>query len=307
MFKKIINNNLFKLIILSAIWGSAFIGIKISVASISPISIVFLRLVIASFILLIFFLIKRYNFNFSFKVYIYIFFIALFGNFLPFYLISWSEIYIQSNTAGLLLSVAPIFALILSHFMTKDDKFSFLKLTSILIGLLGVLLIIGFDPLSKFYLSSSKNLIPKIAIIISALGYVISSILAYNLKNIDSVTLTTAVTISAAIISIPFLFFIELNFHSRFSFSNIFPLIYLGIFPTAIAFVIRFYIISKAGPIFLSYVAYLIPAFAIIWGFLFLKETINLSTLIGVILVLLGVFISQKNLINKEPNQSISN
>jgi len=236
-----------------------------------------------------------------------IFFIALIGNFIPFALISWSEIYIQSNTAGLLLSVAPIFALVLSHFMTKDDKFSFLKLTSILIGLLGVLLIIGFDPFGNFYSDSSKNLIPKIAIIISALGYVISSILAYNLKNIDSVTLTTAVTISAAIISIPFLIFIELNFHSSFSFSNIIPLIYLGVFPTAIAFLIRFHIISKAGPIFLSYVAYLIPAFAIIWGFIFLKETINFKTFLGVILVLLGVFIGRKNLVNKETDKTISN
>ena len=114
-------------------------------------------------------------------------------------------------------------------------------------------------------------------------------------------------TISAAIISFPFLIFIELNFHSTFNFSNILPLIYLGLFPTAIAFLIRFHIISKAGPIFLSYVAYLIPAFAIIWGFIFLKETINLNTFTGVILVLLGVFISQKNLMNKETDKSISN
>ena len=295
------------LVLLSAIWGSAFIAIKVSVEKIHPISVASLRLIIGAIVLYIYFKFKNLKFNLSTQILVIIFFIALIGNFIPFALISWSEIYIQSNTAGLLLSVAPIFALILSHFLTKDDKFSFLKLTSILIGLLGVLLIIGFDPLSKFYLSSSKNLIPKIAIIISALGYVISSILAYNLKNIDSVTLTTAVTISAAIISIPFLIFIELSFHSTFSFSNIIPLIYLGVFPTAIAFLIRFHIISKAGPIFLSYVAYLIPAFAIIWGFIFLKETINFNTFLGVILVLLGVFIGQKNLVNKESDKSISN
>ena len=295
------------MVILSAIWGSAFIAIKVSVEKIHPISVASLRLIIGAIVLYIYFKFKNLKFNLSTEIIVLIFFIGLIGNFIPFALISWSEIYIQSNTAGLLLSVAPIFALILSHFLTKDDKFSFLKLISISIGLLGVLLIIGFDPLSKFYLSSSKNLIPKIAIIISALGYVISSILAYNLKNIDSVTLTTAVTISAAIISIPFLIFIELSFHSTFSFSNIIPLIYLGVFPTAIAFLIRFHIISKAGPIFLSYVAYLIPAFAIIWGFIFLKETINFKTFLGVIFVLLGVFIGQKNLVNKEPDKSISN
>ncbi len=295
------------MILLSAIWGSAFIAIKISVEKIHPISVASLRLIIGAIVLFIYFKYKKLQFNLSNRILILILFIGLIGNFIPFALISWSEIYIQSNTAGLLLSVAPIFALILSHFLTKDDKFSFLKLTSISIGLFGVLLIIGFDPLNNFYSNSSKNLIPKIAIIISALGYVVSSILAYNLKKIDTVTLTTAVTISAAVISIPFLIFIELNSYSSFSFSSILPLIYLGVFPTAIAFLIRFYIISEAGPIFLSYVAYLIPAFAIIWGFIFLKETINLNTFIGVILVLLGVFISQKNLMNKETDKGISN
>ena len=217
------------LVILSAIWGSAFIAIKVSVEKIHPISVASLRLIIGAIVLCIYFKFKNLKFNLSPEILVQIFFIGLIGNFIPFSLISWSEIYIQSNTAGLLLSVAPIFALILSHFLTKDDKFSFLKLTSILIGLLGVLIIIGFDPLTNFYSNSSKNLIPKIAIIISALGYVVSAILAYNLKNIDSVTLTTAVTISAAIISIPFLFFIELNFHSRFSFSNIFKLFLISL------------------------------------------------------------------------------
>ena len=72
----------------------------------------------------LYFQFKNLKFNLSTKILVLIFFIGLIGNFIPFALISWSEIYIQSNTAGLLLSVAPIFALILSHFMTKDDKFS---------------------------------------------------------------------------------------------------------------------------------------------------------------------------------------
>ena len=69
----------------------------------------------------------------------------------------------------------------------------------------------------------------------------------------------------------------------------------------------RFYLIHKAGPIFLSYVAYLIPAFAIVWGYLFLNETVNFNSIIGVILVLLGVLISQKKLVTKKTNNSIYN
>ena len=87
--------------------------------------------------------------------------------------------------------------------------------------------------------------------------------------------------------------------------------IFLTSITTAIAFLLRFYLISKAGPIFLSYVAYLIPIFAIIWGYIFLKESINTSTGFGVILILIGVFISQRQTLrfsmNKIAEKSINN
>jgi len=278
------------LIILSAIWGSAFFAIKISVNDINPLSVASVRLIIGAIILLFYFNYKKLKFKFSFKEIKFIFLIALIGNLVPFSLISWAEIYIKSNTAGLLLSIGPLFALIFSHFMTKDDKFTILKLISISIGLVGVVFIFGIDSLNL----ESKNFIPKIAIIVAALGYVLSSILAYNLKKIDSVSITTIVTLFAALLSIPFLIFSELQFQSNFSLSSVVALIYLGIFPTAVAFLIRFYIIAKAGPIFLSYVAYLIPVFAILWGYLFLHETVSSISFIGVLLVLIGVFIGQK-------------
>ena len=295
------------LILLSAIWGSAFFAIKISVETINPITVASLRLIIGSIILFLYFKYKDLKFIYSKKIIFQIFLIGLIGNFIPFSLISWSEIYIQSNTAGLLLSVAPILTLIFSHFLTKDDKFSLLKFLSIIIGLIGVLFI--FDIQNLIYKSDSfKFIIPKLFIIIAAFGYVISSILAYNMRHMNSVTLTTFVTIFAALISIPFLIYFEFKSISSYSFNSMISLFYLGAFPTALAFLIRFHIIAKAGPIFLSYVAYLIPVFAILWGYIFLNEKINSSTLVGVILILLGVFISQKNLVMQKITQkSIGN
>mgnify|MGYP001296294212 FL=1 len=295
------------LILLSAIWGSAFFAIKISVETINPITVASLRLIIGSIILFLYFKYKDLKFIYSKKIIFQIFLIGFIGNFIPFSLISWSEMYIQSNTAGLLLSVAPILTLIFSHFLTKDDKFSLLKFLSIIIGLIGVLFI--FDIQNLIYNSdSSKFIIPKLFIIIAAVGYVISSILAYNMRHMNSVTLTTFVTIFAALISIPFLIYFEFKSISSYSLNSMISLFYLGAFPTALAFLIRFHIIAKAGPIFLSYVAYLIPVFAILWGYIFLNEKINSSTLVGVILILLGVFISQKNLVMQKITQkSIGN
>lgn len=294
MLPILFKNNFFLLIILSSIWGSAFLGIKIAVDSISPISVVSFRLIIGAIILLIYFKMKGNHFNFSIKTYFYIFLCALFGNFIPFYLISWSELFIPSNLAGLLLSVAPIFAIVLSHIFTNDDKFNLLKLLGVIIGLIGAIFLIGYKDIFLIFSNDYKMVIPKIAVIIAALGYVISSIIAYNLKNINTVSITTITTIFAAIISIPFMLYYEVNYFSVPTKNSIIAIIYLGIMPTAVAFLLRFYLINKAGPVFLSYVAYLIPIFSIFWGYLILKEIIQIDQLIAIFFIFIGIYVGQK-------------
>ena len=294
MLNKLISYNLTKLLLLSAIWGSAFFAIKIAVFSINPISVVTIRLIIASFILFIIFKYKGYSFNFSIKTYFYIFLIALFGNCIPFFLISWSEIYIDSNLAGLLLSVAPLFAIIFSHFLTKDDKFNFLKLLATFFGFIGVIILIGFENLISLLSNNYLLIIPKLAVIVAAFGYVISSIFAYNLKKIDNIPLTTLVLIFASFISLPFMILYEYNNFQFPELKSLIAVIYLGIMPTAVAYLLRFHIISVAGPVFLSYVAYLIPIFAIIWGVLILDEMINNNAIIAMIFIFIGIYLGQK-------------
>jgi len=294
LLKKIKENNLFLLIILSSIWGSAFFAIKISVESIHPISVASFRLTIAAFILLLYFLYKGYKFDYSLSVYVRIFFIALFGNFLPFSLIGWSEIYIDSNLAGLLLSISPIFALIFSHYLTTDDKFNYIKLFSILLGLIGIIFLIGIENIIFVFKGNLFLIIPKLAVIIAALGYVISSIIAYNLKKLNTISLTTTVVIFASIMSLPFMFFYELNNFIFPKIESIIAVIYLGIMPTALAYLLRFYIISRAGPVYLSYVAYLIPIFAILWGALLLDEKINLNSFIAMLFIFAGIYFGEK-------------
>ena len=201
------------------------------------------------------------------------------------------------------MSIGPIITLILAHFFTTDDKFTVIKFTSVIIGLIGVLFIIDIRNLLNFSNGSTTTVVPKLAVILAALGYMISNIIAYNkLEKVNTVAITTFATLFGAIISIPFMLYFEISNPSKFSYLPFFSLIYLGLFPTAIAFQFRYYITKKSGPIFLSNVAYLIPGFAVIWGYLILGEKIALNSLFGILLVLLGVYIGQKKLMNKEAN-----
>ncbi len=284
------------LFVLSAIWGSAFIAIKVSLEYFAPVSVASYRLIIASIFLLIFYILGKYKTKLSRKDLFILIFVGIVGNFLPFYLISWSEQFIQSSTAGILMGVGPILTLILSHIFTKDDKFTVSKFVSISIGFLGILFIFEIDTLFNINSSNFIEFISKFLIIMAALGYMVSNIVAYNaLKHIDSFSITFFATFFGALISIPFLFVSESIQSSNFSLESILPILYLGIFPTAIAFQLRYHITKTSGPVFLSYVAYLIPIFAIIWGFLFLSEKIYLSSIIGITLILIGIYIGSKN------------
>ena len=308
MFKIYPVNNFFLLFILSAIWGSAFFAIKVCLNSFSPTGVASLRLIIASLFLLFFFYIQNKKIIFTKQVVFLLIVIGIIGNFIPFYLISWAEQFIPSSTAGMLMAIGPIITLIMSHFMTKGDKFTLVKFISVIIGLIGVLFIFNINSIDNLFFNNFIESIAKILVIIAAFGYMSSNILAYEkLNHIDSFTITTFATTFGAIFSLPFLI-LDIYFNNyKFNFesNSVYALIYLGIFPTAIAFQFRYYITKTSGPVFLSYVAYLIPAFAVIWGYILLSEKININSIIGISLILVGIYLGQNKLMSKMTKKNI--
>ena len=308
MFKNYPVNNFFLLLILSAIWGSAFFAIKVGLNSFSPIGVASLRLIIASIFLLFLFYLQKKIIIFTKEVLLLLVVIGIIGNFIPFYLISWAEQFIPSSTAGMLMAIGPIITLIMSHFLTKSEKFSLMKFISISIGLLGVFFIFNLNSFDNLLISNPIDIIAKLLVIIAAFGYMLSNIIAYEkLNHIDSFSITTFATTFGAIFSLPFFIFDITfnNFDYDFNYNSAYAIIYLGIFPTAIAFQFRYYITKTSGPVFLSYVAYLIPAFAVIWGYILLSEKIGLNSLIGIILILFGVYLGQNRLVRKIPEKDV--
>ena len=308
MLKNYPVNNFFLLLILSAIWGSAFFAIKVGLNSFSPIGVASLRLIIASIFLLFLFYLQKKIIIFTKEVLLLLVVIGIIGNFIPFYLISWAEQFIPSSTAGMLMAIGPIITLVMSHFLTKSEKFSLMKFISISIGLLGVFFIFNLNSFDNLLISNPIDIIAKLLVIIAAFGYMLSNIIAYEkLNHIDSFSITTFATTFGAIFSLPFFIFDITfnNFNYDFNYNSAYAIIYLGIFPTAIAFQFRYYITKTSGPVFLSYVAYLIPAFAVIWGYILLSEKIGLNSLIGIILILFGVYLGQNRLVRKIPEKDV--
>ena len=108
--------------------------------------------------------------------------------------------------------------------------------------------------------------------------------------------LTSSILIWGALIIFPIAMYYEQPWNLVPRLDSTISLIYLGIFPTGIAWLIRFHILKKNGLVFHSQVAYLIPIFGVILGYVFLKEVITLKVLIALIAVIIGFYFVRRSI-----------
>jgi drug/metabolite transporter (DMT)-like permease len=98
----------------------------------------------------------------------------------------------------------------------------------------------------------------------------------------------------ASIVILPAMFLTDQNWQLSIISAEFLSLVLLGIFPTAMATIIYFAVISRVGPSFLSQINYLIPVWAVIIGILFLNESVDINAIIALILILIGIAIAQR-------------
>ena len=107
--------------------------------------------------------------------------------------------------------------------------------------------------------------------------------------------MTASILIWATIFLIPITTYIEKPWNLDPSLESILSVIYLGIFATGFAWLLRFKILKNNGLVFQSQVAYLIPIFGIILGYVFLNELITSKVIIAVIAVIIGIYLVKKS------------
>ena len=278
------------LIFLSAIWGSSFLFIKLSIDTITPSLLTFYRLLIAS-IFLAFFCKKRKILKLLIDNKILFFGIAIFGNVLPFNLISFSEIYVDSVVASTLIGTMPLFTFIISFFLFKKQIFNLLSVSGLLIGFIGMIIFIGLSNIFKPSLSSHFSLL----IIISALSYGFAANLVKKVKDLSSLEIASFSTFLATLFALPILFLDLRSFDSiyydviiKISFKSWFAATILGLFCTGLAILIFFHLIKIRNAVFASQSNYLIPCFGTLWAYLFLDENLSENMFFGFFLIVVG-------------------
>ena len=273
------------LTLLALIWASAFFNIKIATYSFGPITIAFLRCLFGAIPVLFLCYYKNIKIEAFSKDWHWFAIIGFINLVLPFFLIAYGVKSVQSNLAAILMATTPLSATVLSHFYTKNEKFNLIKTFGVLIGFFGVIFLF-----SDNLLINESNFISALLILLGSTCYVIGGLITLKISKKKNENVTGSILIWATIILIPLVSFIEQPWHINPRTDSIISAIYLGIVPTGIAWLLRFRILKNNGLIFQAQVAYLIPIFGVILGYIFLKELITIKVLISLIAVSIGIF-----------------
>lgn len=281
-------NDTVKLCLLGAIWGSAFLCIDIAVRAFPPVTIAATRVLIGAIVLGTISRLAGQTPPRDLTTLMLLVFIGFLNSALPFVLISWGQQYIPGGQSAILMATGPFVALLLSHYMTTDDRFSVYKFMGILMGFAGVIALVGADAVA----GHQKPLMGQLAVMCAAASYATSAVFTRLVAHVPALTNSSIVLGTAAFYMVPLALALDRPWTLQPDRRAFLSLLFLGLVPTAFAYLLRFQIVQSVGATFMSQVSYLVPLFAVFWGWLFLGQLPLSQSWVALGLILTGVYIS---------------
>jgi len=274
--------------IISLIWGSTWLAIKIGLDSVPPFYGVAIRFSLAAIVLLMLVRVRGEKFLFDRTSLLLYLNLGVLSFSLPYALVYWGEQYIASGLASILFAAYPFVVAIGSHFFLPEERLNFHKSIGILLGFVGVIVIFWSD-----IQLGTANSAGMGAILLSTVMQGTSLVVVKRKhKNLSATALTCGGMIIGVLIMYGLAFLFESFSSIRFDAKGIGSIVYLGTFGTVVTFVIYYWLVRKIEAVYLSLVSLVTPILAVILGALFLGEVLSSRVFIGATLVLFGILIA---------------
>lgn len=273
--------------IVGVLWGIPYLLMKVAVADIPPALIVAGRTLIGAAILIPIAIHKR-TFMDAVRGIKYVLPYAILEMIGPWILISSAEKEISSGLAGLLVATVPIFATIFTSMRGDHSVWQPKRIIGLVVGFIGIIALVGIESITG---SSNPKAIAMIILASILYAYAVLMVTS-NLPGVDGVA------INGLAMSITALFYMPIAIavwpSNPVSLNAIASLIVLGVFSTAIAFMLFFIVIAEIGPARGSLTTYVNTAVAVVLGIIILNEPITLGIIVGLPLVLLGSYLASR-------------
>lgn len=284
-----------QLIVLSFIWGSSYFFIELALTSFLPITLVFIRLVIAACALVLLISFTGEKLPRDLKTWLAFAFMGLTNNVVPFCFISYGQVYINGSIACILTATTPIFAVVLAHIFTHDEKMTIPKILGVILGFMGVMVMM----LPSLDQGLSLIGIGQLAVLVAAFSYALSSVFGRKFMRMGPNVSSTGMLICSSFMMLPVVLAFEkpvLAF--SFDLVSIFAVLALALLSSLLAYQLYFRILATEGATNLMLVTFLMPISAMALGISILGETVELSAILGMAIILMGLVMIDGRFVN---------
>lgn len=278
------------LIALSVLWGGSYFFVELALTEWSPLLIVGVRVVIATFVIWTVVLAAGWPIPRTASAWFAFLVMGLLNNVFPFLLIVWGQTEVTSGLAAILNASTPIFAVIVAGIFLKDERTTAARLFGAVLGFVGVAILIGPDALTGL----DASLLAQLAILAAALSYAFAGVYArrFPAMNINPiVTAAGQLLMSSLIMMVLIVAFDTPGEVLRASATVWFAVGAMAVLSTGLAYILYFRLIATAGATNALLVTLLIPVTAILLGSTFLGERLDALHFAGMAVIGLALIV----------------
>ncbi len=276
------------LVALSVLWGGSFFFAKVALAELPPLTLVWLRVAGAAAALLVVVRLSGALMPATLRFWAPFAAMGLINNVLPFALIFWGQTTIASGLAAILNATTPLFAIVLAHLLTRDERLTGARLAGVLCGVVGVAVMIGRDALAGV----GTNVIAQLAVLAAALSYGLAGIYGRRFRDQPPIVTAAGQVIASTAMLLPVALVLEQPWTLPApGATTVAAVAGLALLSTALGYVLYFKILAIAGATNLLLVTLLIPVSALLLGRIVLGEAVSASQLGGMAVIFAGLAI----------------
>lgn len=271
-------------IALGVMWGSSYLFIKIGVETLTPFTLVALRLAIGGALLAGVLLLAREPIPRRLGTYGHLVVMSIFNVVLPFSLITWAEQSVASSLAAVLTATVPLFVIVIAAVALRDEAITVGRVGGLLAGFAGVVLLTSGGP------GDAGSFPAQLALVGAALSYAIGAV--YARRNVHGLRpmVPAAFQVNIAfIISAVLALAFERPFELSYPPQAWVSVAWIGLLGSGLAYLAFFRLLSTWGATRTSMVAYVMPVVGIVLGVVFASEAIDVRIILGSLLILGGV------------------
>jgi drug/metabolite transporter (DMT)-like permease len=280
-----------ELLLLGLIWGGSFLSIRIALNEIPVVTSVLHRTGWAMLVLWIVVIAQRQTIPRDPRVWGAFLIMGLLNNVIPFGLMSWGQLYIESGLTSILNAATAIFGVIVAAMVFADERLTTRKLIGVSLGFLGVATAIGLEGFANFDLRSTA----QIAVIFGTISYALASSWArLKLSHLPPTLAAAGMLTASTFVLLPAAVLIDGPVALDLMPQTWISIAYYSLIATAGAYLLYYRVLVMAGSGNLMLVTLLIPPVAIVLGAVVLGEELRPQAYVGFVLLAVGLLILNK-------------